>query len=256
MLAGALVASFLFCAVAWFVGVSGYWNVQNVEMNDLRISNRGEVVSAVFDILDQGSKRPWGSRNILFLNARDTAERLREQIFAEVVLVDKVYPNILRLKIIERQRSVVVVAKSMVHTVDMSGIVVGQASDAIKQDAEARIEGKYYATVSAPPVILVDSIDAMATGTQITNEIRMREWIEAYRRLMASDVKFKAFKLTEPMGNTMRIALATNYDMIVSLADPLEPQLDTYKRFIQNVPKNVDIREYVDVRVPGKIYVK
>ena len=102
----ALATSCIALSIVWFIFVSRYWSVTKIETNDLHDLSREEVASTTYDLLDNGGWKPWDRRNIFFVDPQQLEQDLHDRLFVEQVVVDKVYPNVLRLKIEERQRSV------------------------------------------------------------------------------------------------------------------------------------------------------
>lgn len=133
--------------------VSGHWSVSTIEMNDLKGIDRGEVASTTLDLFDRGPWKPWDKRSLFFIDEAELAAQLRERLFAEQVVVDKVYPDILRLKIQERQRSVVFASKDQLLLIDTSGIVTGEASGNLADSSRALLTGRSVAQTTQPVVV-------------------------------------------------------------------------------------------------------
>lgn len=253
---GTLVVSCFMLCLVWFVFVSGYWTVQHIEMNEPRELKRGEVASTTYEILDTAPWKPWDKRNIFFIDTNALALGLREQLFAEQVTVDKIYPNILRLKIIERQRSVVVASKDQLLLVDANGIVTGEVPAAGTKDIRNILGAKTLANAALQPVIICELPELATAGYQAVQPQTVQTWLEAYKTLITSGVKFSYLRLSEPKSLTLRARSDKGYQIIFDLSGPLEAQIETYKKFVQSQGKNPGITEYVDVRIPGKIFVK
>ena len=251
-----LAVSCVGLSVVWFLFVSKYWQVSRIETNALTGLSREEVASSTYDILDHGAWKPWDKRNIFFVDPKNVASQLRDRLFAEDVIVDKVYPNVLRLLIQERQRSVVFVSQSQLLVVDTNGIVTGEATDGVASDTRALIGGKAVADPTHIPVI-VNVLSELATaGYQVARPEDVRVWIEGYKSLTTKGMRFRYLKLDDTASQTVHIAMEAGYDVIMDLTSPLEPQIDTYKKFAQTKTKDDVIHEYVDVRVPGKVFLK
>lgn len=251
-----LVASAAVLTTVWFFFVSGYWSVSTIEVNELKALDRGEVASTTFDILDRGPWKPWDTRSLFFISETDVAAQLRDRLFAESVIVDKVYPNILRLKIQERQRSVVLASKDQLLLVDTSGVVTGEADGALEDASRALLTGRSIAQPNHPPVILCELQELVTAGYQVADPDRTKHWLDTYEALQRAGLKFRYVILMEPASRTLRVKLEKGYDLILDLQTSIPAQIDSYKKFEVSQPKNIQIREYVDVRVPGKIFLK
>jgi len=255
LLTAVLLVSFSLLSVAWFVFVSGYFVVKHIQTNELYGLSGGEVASTTMEILRQGKWSPWDKANIFFVEKNDLASQLKNRLFAEEVVVDKVYPDILRLMISERQRSVVLVSKDQMLLIDMNGIVTGEATDGVATDTRSILNKKMFADNKHPPVILCELPELAASGYQVTDQETIKVWIEAYRTLISDKVKFRYLTLSEPSAQSLKMTSEAGYQVIYDLGQPLNPQIETYKKFLQSKPKDFKINQYIDVRVPGKIYV-
>ena len=251
-----LVAAFAVAAVVWFVFVSGYFSIKSIELNELHTMDREEVVSATYEILEQGRWRPWDRKNVLFINEKELAERLKSRLFAEQVTVDKSYPNVLRLMIEERQRSVVLASKEQLLVIDMAGMVTGEAGENAAKEARDSINGTLIANLNRTPVIICDLPELATAGYQVADQDTLKQWIGAYRAFIASGLKFRYIRVQEPKSQTAKLAMADGWEAYFDLGKDLPTQIETYKKFVQNKPRGFKADEYIDVRVPGKIYVK
>ena len=249
----------IFCAglsVIWFLFVSRYWSITRIETNELHTTERGEVEVLVYNILDHGSWKPWDARNIFFVDEGVMANALKERLFAENVVVDKVYPNILRLMITERQRSVVLASKDQLLLVDTNGVVTGEATDAVKSMAQALLTHKAVARPQDLPVVVIQLPEPMTTGYQVTKAETVRGWITAYKTLNERGVAFEYLSLEGPGAPTLEAYTNQGYKVVFDVSVPLEAQIESYKAYLRTQGKKVGAQEYIDVRVPGKVFVK
>lgn len=243
-------------SLMWFIFVSRYWSVTTLDIRGLAQIDRGEAENAVYDLLDHGAWRPWDRRNIFFVNKEKLQDELRDRLLAESVTVDKSYPNVLRLIIQERQRSVIIVTDSHTMQVDLHGIVTGDTSASSTAWVHDVLAGKSFADVSHPPIILVGSVDTTTSSEQLADPETVRRWIDAYHTLIASRWHFKTFTIDRVTSRTLKIAVQGGFDVIMDVEMPLEPQIETFNKFLQAKPKDAVIREYINVTVPGRVSFK
>ncbi|MFA4954378.1 MAG: hypothetical protein WC641_03645 [Patescibacteria group bacterium] len=251
-----LVIGFFCAATLWFIFVSGFWKVSFFEIQGLQMLDRGEVEKIAFTALDGGAWKPWDKRNIFYVDEKKLAEDLKSQLFAESVTVDKSYPNVLRLIIHEQQRSVVIASKDQLLDVDFNGYVKGELTGSEADKARSRLAGKALSDPTQPPVVIVDLPEMAVIGYQAANGTRIRQWLDVYSLLNASGVKSRYFRLSLTDAKTLYVRSDGNFFIIFDLFSDLAPQVDSYKRFMQVRPKDAAINEYIDVRVPGRVYVK
>ncbi|MDQ7814720.1 MAG: hypothetical protein RDU25_02885 [Patescibacteria group bacterium] len=251
-----LVMLCLITGGAWFVLNSGYYRLANVEINDLTTLGKGEVVSTTYQILDRGGWRPWGNDNLVFIDTEKLSSSLKDELFAESVAVDKVYPNILRLMIEERQRSVVMSSQGQYLQIDTQGMVAGYAEGKAKEDVDARLADKSLADPKTPPLIICDLPELAAAGYQVTDSEFVKKWLEAYKALNDAGLKFRYFRLSSPSSDLLKVVTDGGYEVYYDLKTPLNGQIEVYKKFVASKPKDLKIHEYIDIRIPGKVYLK
>ena len=277
-----LVASCVALAGIWFVFVSHFWSVQSIDIQGAKELGRGEVESAVYDILDNGPKHPWDQRNLFFINTKDLSDALTERLFAENVTVEKSYPNVLRLIIIERQRKVVFGLNDRLLDIDPHGFVTGDepvVTAGYFRDllASKTLADKNHATFVRQSTFIDTSASTTTSTTDIMMEILsnststnqnatatkqfvdqdiVKRWLEASKTLLASNLRYRLFEVSEPSSDTLKVVTEQGYRIIFDLKQVIAVQLDTYQRFMKLKPKDLNIQEYIDVRIPGKIFTK
>jgi hypothetical protein len=250
-----LVISCVALSVLWFFYFSGFWSISDIQVGQLQMLDRGEVVSSTYEILDQHSA-PWNRRNIFLIDTDELISGLRERLFAESVTVEKSYPNVLRLIIKERQRSVVVASGSQLLNVDTDGIVTGEAEGDDADQSRLLLNGVAVADQTHHPVVETDLSEAVTTGYQAADAGEVKRWIESYRAFIGSGMRFRYLHLTSPTSTTVYVVSTGGYRVIMDMLQPLDPQIETFLKFLRTKSKDYPIYEYVDVRIPGKLYVK
>lgn len=251
-----LIASFAVIGWLWFLFASGFWDISSVDAGELASLDRGEVMREVDRILDEAPRRPWHKKNLLMLDAEQFAKTLRERLFADGVAVDKSYPDVLRLKIKERQRSVVLVSNEQYVNVDASGIVTGDAEGDVLRSSQDRVAAKAFADEIHLPVIVMKMADPLSAGFQIAKPEQVRRWLDVSRSLVLGGVKVRFMKIEAPESSLARFVSERGYDIYVDLTEPIERQIATYQGFMKTKPDENAIKEYLDVRVSGKVYLK
>jgi len=251
-----LMIAFVLIASAWFVFQSGFFDVVEVQVEGIRTLERGDVDREVGEALAVQSRwRPWHPENVLFIDELALKARLKERLFAENVTVDKSFPNILRLKVEERQRSVVLVSNEQYVLVDTTGVVTGYAEDEVLSSAMDRIAARAFLTDVSLPVIQMPTADPLAPGYQIADADVVRKWIEISRILISRGHDTHFMKIEAPGANLARFVMIRRYELRLDLAKPVEEQIETYEAYLRTEGED-GITEYIDVRVPGKAFVK
>lgn len=252
-----LVVAAFFASIVWFVFVSGYWRITQIEVLGMENpSEREGVIQTVYKTLDEGPWKPWDKRNIFFVHEQDLAKSVQEQLFAEHVTVEKSFPNILRLMIQERQRSVVLVSQDKQFLVDTKGIISGETDPSTRSFVQALLAHKTFPDISSVPVLVVNLAQEITIGYQASDADHVKRWITAHRELVSGHVRFRYMSIDTLESSLGRLKAEDGTSILIDLDMPLKPQIETYTKFIQHKQKNVLIQEYVDVRVPGKIFIK
>ncbi len=252
----AIVAAFAVTGWLWFLFRSGFLDVQTIDTGALHELDRGEVLAEVDRALQEKPWRPWSYRNLLLIDTNELASVLQDRLFAESVTVEKSYPNILRLKIQERQRSVVVVSNDQYALVDATGLVTGDADGDALRASKDRVAARAFADQIHLPVIVMKTADPLAPGFQVATPEQMRRWLDATRYTVLGGLRYRFMKVESPESSLARFVSERGYDIYIDLTHPLEPQLATYLAYMKTKPDESKITAYVDVRVPGKIFIK
>lgn len=251
-----LIGSFAIFGWWWFLFLSGFFDANKIEIIGLRGLEMGEVVGEMDKIFSEAKWKPWHSKNLFMLDTEYVRSALKDRLFIEEVVVDKSYPDILRLKITEKQRSVVLVTNDIYVNVDASGVVTGATEGGTLYVARDIVAARSITGEYSPSVILMPTAEPPTPGFQVAKPEQVRRWLDIMRSVVLRGIKIRFMKLESPEANLARIVSEKGYDIYFDLQDPLEPQIATYEAYMNTKPDESKIMERVDVRVPGKIYVK
>lgn len=241
----------------WFVFVSRYWSVAQLDIQGIQAISREEVSGVTYQLLDEGSWKPWDRRNIFFVHPIELAQGIRDRLFADQVTVDKIYPNVLRLKVIERQRSIVLVSKDQLLHVDANGVVTNDVTSSTDSvNIRSFIIGTHVMDVSQVPIVVTNLSEMATTGYQAAKTNTVRGWLDTYKTLLAKGLRFRYVKLASPEASTASVVMEPGYELILDMSGSLEPQIATYEKFMKAQAKGYRPAEYIDVRIPGKIFTK
>ncbi len=251
-----LTAAFAIIGWYWFLFFSGFWDIGTLDIKNIKTLDRTEVYAEIQHILQEQPWRPWHQQNMFMLNSDLLASNLRDRLFIEDVRIEKIYPNTLQLDIKEKQRSVIVVSHDQYVNVDVNGIVTGEPDKESLQRAQACIQAHSFMDEVHVPVIVLNMEDPLAPGFQIAKSYQVHRWLDTARRLILGGVKFRFIKLENADASYARFVSEKGYDIYFDLLQPIDPQLYTYLEFMKTKPDQSKITEYLDARVPGKVYVK
>ena len=237
--------------------MSDLFTINRMEVRGVSLLDPMEVTREGFAVLDQRRGwRPWSTRHALFLDQEQFEENLKERLFAERVTVDNIDSRILRLIIEERAKRVVFYSHQQYFWVDLSGVVTDELTPNERTTVQARLLGHRAAAVTDPPVIHRDLDEEIAPGYVIDQPERVRDWIRLSSQMMKSGLLYR--ELEPPANASSTIASITapeGYEILVDMDSPIQPQLDTYLAF-KRAQTKTKVSEYLDVRIPGRVYLK
>ncbi|MCI0479142.1 hypothetical protein L0Y59_01215 [Candidatus Uhrbacteria bacterium] len=251
-----LIAAFAAVGWLWFIFASGYWDIHDIDIEGLQSLERGEVAEETYRILESRGWRPWSARNLIMLDTDEMARTLQERLFVESLTVDKSYPNILRLKIRERQRSVVLVSNGQYVNVDTTGIVTGDVEGDALHASQDRVVARAFADDIHLPVVVMDTADPLAPGFKVAEPEEVKRWIDVSRALVLGGLKIRFMKIQTPGAPLGRFVSERGYDIYVDLTRPIDIQIATYQAFMRTKPDETTIKEHLDIRIPGQVIVK
>lgn len=251
-----LLAAFLGTAGIWYVFVSGAFRVTELQIEGLKDIDREVVASSTYEAIEAGPWKPWDKRTIFFVDASQLAHTLENQLFFEHVQIEKRYPNILRLIMTERQRSVVLVSRGQFLLVDVQGVVTGDADVAAQERIRRLLSKNDLMTADQLPVIIFDLPEPATAGYQAAKPESIRAWIEASKSLLGARIRHRYLTVPDIDGATMAVQTDGNINIVMERGPQMQTQIEMYRKFMENKKKDMPVTEYVDVRVPGKVFVK
>jgi hypothetical protein len=252
----ALLGAFCVVASFWFIFFSKYFDVRDYDVGKLTVLSREAVVGEVDAFFAQPKHWPWGNRNIFLLDSEGLQKFLEDRFFVESIAVDKTYPNILRLKIKERQRSVVLITKNEFYVVDDYGVVTDVADSATVSTTRLYLTSTVPVDSPKEIYVIMPTSDYLQKGQEFVGAAQVRGWLDLGAKLRDAGIWFKALEPQYATSTMVQVILKENARVRIDLNDQLDGQVETLRQFILAKPKWEDIKEYIDVRIPGRIYYK
>ncbi len=221
-----------------------------------------EAKTAVFQILDTREEwRPWSPRHRWFIDELRLEEGLRTRWFAEDVQVERTAgSSILRLIVKEQRVGLIVRTAGQYVEVDANGIVRRELTNEERLQIVQRMTGRQPGTM--PMVVELPFIqEPLAIGYKLgiaTNDVR--SWIALgslldthqlpFRYLTAADALLASLTLYDENG------IAVYLDTSTSLESQIKA-LASYTTARKQKRKGVEAaRESIDLRIPGRVYLK
>lgn len=252
----ALLASFVLVASFWAFFFSGFFDIREYEIGQLSVLSKTAVIGEVEAYFNQQKRWPWGNRNVFALDKVGLQSFLEKKFFVENVTVDKTYPNILRLKIKERQRSVVLITKNEFYVVDDYGVVTDVADPATASTTRLYLTSTVPVDSPKEIYVIVPTNGFLSRGQEFVDPNHVRAWLDLGAKLRDAGIWFKALEPQYATSTMIQVILKENARVKIDLNDQLDGQVETLRQFVLAKPKWEDIKEYIDVRIPGRIYYK
>jgi hypothetical protein len=254
-----IVLLFISALIGWlyiFFG-SNTFTVTSVEIEGLDTLERGEVAMLVDEFLEDQRQWPFREKNLFFINANEIASGLKEALFLENVDVDKIYPNILRLKIEERQSTLFLLTGRSLYEIDRHGIVTKEFNKKEQEEILDRIDDPSISHQMDLPIIKIrESSETPVPGQEYVSEFRSTSWLDTFQVLHDLGFGYRNAVLDYTTSSKLVLNMFEPYEVYIDLLDPLEPQIASFYAFMKARDPNVPIYEYVDTRIPGKVFFK
>lgn len=242
---------------------SSLFTLREVQGEGLKTVDATDLTKEVFAILDERGdssiiEKLIPSRNLLLFNAEYLKEALQGRLFIAQVTVDKVGFNILRLKIEERPKKFVLHSKQQYVWVDLRGLVIKELDADEKRFVQARLLGQRQLDSDESPVIKKDSDEQLEAGFEVFKEEATRKWVELSDEFLRLGLMYREFE-PPPEGTTkLRLLAQEGFKVIMDTSVSLKSQINNYLAFVKSKPRDIEPTktEYVDVSVPGKVFVK
>jgi hypothetical protein len=81
-------------------------------------------------------------------------------------------------------------------------------------------------------------------------------WLDTANKLRDAGIWFKALDIGSTPQVAISVILKENKTVLMVMDDLLDAQIETLRQYLATKPKLDEVKEYIDVRVPGKIYYK
>lgn len=256
---------FLFLSVVAVIGwlyvffISEAFRVRAIEV----VSGKGidplQIKREVYEVIDTRPHPFWlPVRHSLFLKVEELELILTERLAAERVTIDKLSTNILRLTVQERVRRFILHTPHQYFWIDKAGVVLGELSNQEKKDVDIRLAAKRPLTPTDPPIIFYDPDVVPLVIDQGIPDPQISSWLAISLQMQKQGVNYREIEPSQDTSSTkLVVKTAQGYEAWFDASlDTLEMQIEAFKAFQEQKPKDLQVKEYVDVRIPNRVYVR
>jgi hypothetical protein len=235
---------------------SGIFRLKAIDPGALVDLDRGEVVKTAYDAIDDQTHWPMPKRNVLLINKEQLSQTLKQGLFVDSVTVDKVYPDVLRLKIKERQSSIILIANNEFYLLDRNGVGTKNISSDDESEILKRLAKPSPTQKTDTPILSIRGTTEFKPGDQFVSKETAQAWLKAFQDLSDSSFGYRNAIVDYATSTKLVLNMFEPYDVYFDLLTPLQPQLQSFYAFTRAKSSAIVIHEYVDARIPGRVYYK
>lgn len=250
----ALLSSVALMGWAYIFFFSTIFTVNALEIEGIKTLGRGEVEEEVYQALQKMRVWPFRSENIFFINEKKLSDTLTDKLFTQSVSVDKKYPNILRLNIKERQTSLVILKEGRFWQIDRNGVIMREISESKeKAEIQDQISHPVMDRSSTLPILEISRDVDPSVGHTYVTDFRVSVWLDTFKSLQDMGFGYRNAMVEYATSTKLILNMFEPYDVYLDVMEPIEPQIQSLYEFMR-IKKDVKIKEYIDARIPGKVY--
>ncbi|HEU0050840.1 MAG TPA: hypothetical protein VFQ60_02160 [Patescibacteria group bacterium] len=237
--------------------MSDLFSITDIRVQGTKALDATDVSREVYAILDSRSGwRPWPARHSWFIDTKKLSDELKQRLFAVSVVVDNSHLNILRLIIEERTNKLIFYSHQQYFWVDLQGIATAELSDAEKKDAQLKILGQHSYSANDPPIIHQDLDEQIAAGYVVNTSDQIKSWIQTASTISKNGLTFREIEPQSTSTAAIRVISSDGYPVLMDSALDIPAQVQAFLAFEKAKTTGLKVSEYVDVRIPGRIYIK
>ncbi|MCW1892020.1 MAG: FtsQ-type POTRA domain-containing protein [Candidatus Uhrbacteria bacterium] len=241
---------------AYVLFFSEFFSVSTIQIEGVASLERGEVERAIGEGLLKQRVFPFRKGNVFLIKTKELESFLKENLFVQSVVVDKKAPNILRLKIEERQSSLVLRVGERIYQVDRAGLIMREIQPGPEQEEILASSDSPSASRTGLPLLDIRTQDPQPiVGNGYITDTQMQRWLDTLQGLKERGFGYRSASLEQATSSKMILRMFEPYDVYIDIMEPLAGQIQSYYEFMK-VKKGEKIYEYVDARIPGKVFYK
>lgn len=233
---------------------STVFTVQSIEIEGIKTLGRGEVEDVTNNALQKMRIWPFRPKNIFLIDEKKLSSELTDKLFTQYVTVDKKYPNILRLKVKERQSSLVILKGGKFWQIDRNGVIMREImEDQEKALMQDQINHPIADRSEVLPILEISQDLDPAVGNTYVSDFRVSMWLDTFKSLQDLGFGYRHATVEYATSTKLILNMFEPYDVYIDLMEPIAPQISGLYEFMR-VKKDAQIKEYIDARIPGKVY--
>lgn len=256
----------LFALLGWgsFLLCSSALTIQAVEIQGGGSIDPIEAKAAVFQLLDARENwRPWSPRHRWFLNKNSLETGLKARWFAEDVKVERsAGKNIVRLIVSEQRMNLYARTGQQYLEIDVNGVVRHELNNDERLRVVQRMTGRVSASDASMIILEFPYIqDPLAVGYRLAAPTTiLRQSVRLATLLENARLRVRSMTHAAEASPTLTVSDSRGIQVYIDTTLPLEEQVrawSEYEAARARKAKGVETaREFIDLRIPGRLYVK
>ena len=256
----------LFAVVGWggFLLCSSALTIRDVEIEGGGPIDSIEAKAAVFQLLDaRAAWRPWSPRHRWFIDKAALEEGLKARWFAEAVQVERpTGKNIVRL-IVSQQRINLYARTGLQYLeIDTNGVVRQELSTDDRIKIVQRLTGRATPTAHSMIVLEFPYIQEPVTvGYRLSTPVNIiRQSVTLGTLLEKAHIAIRSITHVSEFSPTLTVLDQNGIQVYVDTTISFEEQVQAWSEYIDARSRRLKgvepAREFIDLRIPGRLYVK
>ncbi len=227
---------------------------------------RGDVYRAI----DQQNHFLISPRHVWFIDLPALEKTLTQDWFAERVTIERsLSNNVLRLNVVERTNRLVLVTEDAYFWVDRKGLILSELRPDERQAVLQRMTGREPVRPSDPLILRYNPPEDVTIGYRVADEEDMTKWLSMNFLLLQKKIDYRYLDLTQSGDEQVeaRLWLQDGTATYLNTRENVLGQLNALAVFLAetNPEKkrrsglqgvSATVNSFIDVRIPGRIYIK
>lgn len=258
-------AFFVFFAFVAVIGwlyvffISEAFQVKDIEVIGVKGIDPVHAKREVYEAMDARPRSFWEpARHSLLMDLGHLEPAVTDRLGVERVALTKVSTNILRLSIEERVRRFILHTPTQYLWMDFRGRALAELTAQEQKDVEARLAAKRLTNVQDVPVLSYPTVIQPLQPNEGIPDPEIARWLAIGLQFQKQGISYREIQPPRTPSSTRLVVItAQGYEAWFDTSqDTLETQIEAFKAFQQQKPKDLQVKEYVDARIPQRIYVK
>ncbi|MCX6740261.1 MAG: FtsQ-type POTRA domain-containing protein [Candidatus Parcubacteria bacterium] len=245
----------------YFFLFSNFYKITDIQVSGNYIISTEDILEIINDYSEQKSLGIFKHSNILIFNKNAIKKRINEVVILEDIKVDKMYPNIIKISVKEKDLAFGWATNNQEYLVDKQGqIIKSNYSVAIPGIflLSNDIKGSQIGPNNDNLLIIRDlSNTGINLGSQVLTTENVTFILDLQAKIKDKDyLKYREIQVPNEFPQYLTLVMVDNWTILFNLKDDLNNQLNRLNLLIEQKIKkeNLNRIDYIDLRLGESIY--